>query len=85
MTESELRSQRKRDVLCSELEDALIAWVYECQERNLHVSYKMIIEKARSLAEFIKSLSGREQSEMPNFSNGWVSGFKSDIILWGLL
>ncbi|GJJ74522.1 hypothetical protein EMPS_06880 [Entomortierella parvispora] len=75
MTEPELQAQRKRAVLCLELEDALVVWVHECQARNLHVSYKMIIEKAREMAEYIRSIPGREETETPSFSNGWVSGF----------
>ena len=75
MTEPELQAQRKRAVLCLELEDALVVWVHECQARNLHVSYKMIIERAREMALYIRSIPGREGTETPSFSNGWVSGF----------
>ncbi|KAF9115264.1 hypothetical protein BGX27_008385 [Mortierella sp. AM989] len=35
----------------------------------------MIIEKAKDLAAFIKTLPGKAGTEMPTFSNGWVSGF----------
>ncbi|KAF9285735.1 hypothetical protein BGZ68_003609 [Mortierella alpina] len=75
MNEIELQGQRKRNVLCSELDDALLMWVRENQERNIHVSYKMIIQKAKELGAYIKTLPGREHTEVPAFSNGWVSGF----------
>ncbi|KAG9325874.1 hypothetical protein KVV02_006868 [Mortierella alpina] len=75
MSEIELQGQRKRNVLCSELDDALLMWVRENQERNIHVSYKMIIQKAKELGAYIKTLPGRETTEVPAFSNGWVSGF----------
>jgi len=75
MTDLELLSQRKRPVLCAELDYALVAWIRENQEHHIHVSYKMIIEKAKELAAFIRTLPGRGHAEMPTFSNGWVSGF----------
>ncbi|CAO3565945.1 unnamed protein product [Mortierella alpina] len=75
MNEIELQGQRKRNVLCSELDDALLMWVRENQDRNIHVSYKMIIQKAKELGAYIKTLPGRENTEVPAFSNGWVSGF----------
>ncbi|KAF9966049.1 hypothetical protein BGZ70_003442 [Mortierella alpina] len=75
MSAIELQGQRKRNVLCSELDDALLMWVRENQDRNIHVSYKMIIQKAKELGAYIKTLPGRENTEVPAFSNGWVSGF----------
>ncbi|KAF9914614.1 hypothetical protein BX616_007925 [Lobosporangium transversale] len=75
MTESELQSQRKRAVLCEELDLALVSWVKENQDRNFHISYKMIIQKGKELAALIKTLPAFREIEMPSFSNGWVSGF----------
>ncbi|KAI1313385.1 hypothetical protein EDD11_002695 [Mortierella claussenii] len=75
MTEEELQSQRKRAVLSYELDSSLLAWIRENQVRNRHVSYKMITDKAKQLAAYIKTLPGKSNAEMPLFSNGWVSGF----------
>ncbi|KAF8939629.1 hypothetical protein BGZ58_009130 [Dissophora ornata] len=75
MSNSELQSQRTRDVVCAELDGALTAWIRENQERNLHVSYKMIIGKATELAAYIRTIPGKTDAKMPAFSNGWVSGF----------
>ncbi|KAG0208627.1 hypothetical protein BGX31_002283, partial [Mortierella sp. GBA43] len=75
MTEIELSSQRRRAVVCAELEYALVAWIREHQERRLHVTYKMMTNKAKELATFIKTMPGNSDAGMPSFSNGWVSGF----------
>ncbi|KAG0272795.1 hypothetical protein BGZ95_011414, partial [Linnemannia exigua] len=75
MTDMELQVQRKRTVLCPELEDALLEWIRECQEREIHIAYRMITKKGYDLGMYIKSMPGREKFTIPSFSNGWVSGF----------
>ncbi|KAF9585790.1 hypothetical protein BGW38_000728 [Lunasporangiospora selenospora] len=83
MSEAELQSQRKRAVLCTELDEALVSWIHECQRRSIHLTYEMIKDKARDLAAFIRTLPGKESAEMPTFSNGWVSGFTKRHLLTG--
>ncbi|KAF9145755.1 hypothetical protein BGX30_007068 [Mortierella sp. GBA39] len=75
MNDLELQVQRKRAVLCPELEDALLEWIRECQEREIHISYRMITKKGFDLGTHIRSMPGRETFALPSFSNGWVSGF----------
>ncbi|KAF9147400.1 hypothetical protein BG015_010973 [Linnemannia schmuckeri] len=75
MNDLELQVQRKRAVLCPELEDALLEWIRECQEREIHISYRMITKKGFELGTHIRSMPGRETFALPSFSNGWVSGF----------
>ncbi|KAF9126909.1 hypothetical protein BGW39_006238 [Mortierella sp. 14UC] len=75
MSAMELQVQRKRTVLCPELEDALLEWIRECQEREIHIAYRMITKKGYELGVHIKSMPGRENFTLPSFSNGWVSGF----------
>ncbi|KAF9908866.1 hypothetical protein EC991_009386 [Linnemannia zychae] len=75
MSAMELQVQRKRTVLCPELEDALLEWIRECQEREIHIAYRMITKKGYELGAHIKSMPGRENFTLPSFSNGWVSGF----------
>ncbi|KAF9369863.1 hypothetical protein CPB97_003229 [Podila verticillata] len=75
MTAAELQANRKRAVLCTELDEALLAWTQECRERQVYVSYKMIVAKARDLGAYIKTTPGKADIELPSFSNGWVSAF----------
>ncbi|KAF9423493.1 hypothetical protein BGZ94_008254 [Podila epigama] len=75
MSRNELQAQRKRSVLCTELDEALLEWTRECRDHQIHVTYKMIVAKAKDLAEYIKTLPGRDRKDIPSFSNGWVSAF----------
>ncbi|KAG0071488.1 hypothetical protein BGZ90_012227, partial [Linnemannia elongata] len=58
-------------------------WIRECQEREIHISYRMITKKGFELGTHIRSMPGREAFALPSFSNGWVSGFTKRNALLG--
>ena len=65
----QLSAKRSRKLKNPELEKVLAAWVVECEELNICISYDIIKQKALALVDRLKV------EDPPKFSNGWLQKF----------